>query len=336
MLPKNILLEHGSGGLLSHELVRRLFLPHFRNELLEELEDAATVSMAGRRLCMTTDCYVVKPLFFPGGDIGSLAVYGTVNDLAVAGGHPLFLSVGFILEEGLPLQDLEAVCRSMAAASGKAGVKIVTGDTKVVPRGAADGMYINTSGIGLVVISPQPGMRFIRPGDAIIVNGTVGDHGAAILQARESFGIAGEIVSDSAPLNSLIAAVVEKGGTIHCMRDATRGGLGGILAEMAEQTGLVFQLSEDLIPVKESVRALCEIVGFDPLYLANEGKLVLFCPGDEAGEILAAMRNHPYGTEAAVIGTVASGKRGRVILETALGGSREVDMPTGELVPRIC
>lgn len=336
MQSDHILLEHGSGGLLSHELVRNLFLPLFRNDHLSRLEDAATFSIGSQRLCLTTDSYVVHPLFFPGGDIGSLAVHGTVNDIAMSGGRPLFLSAGFIIEEGFPYGDLQAICRSMAAAANSAGVEIVTGDTKVVPRGAADGLFINTSGIGIIEYANPPGVASIRPGDAIIVNGPLGDHGAAILQARQSLGFKSPVVSDSAPLNGLVAAILAANPHVHCLRDATRGGLGGILAEMAEQSGLVFVLEEPRIPIGEDVRAICEILGLDPLYLANEGKMVLFCPAAEAESILAVMKNHPYGREGAVIGRVKEGKRGRLILQTAIGGSREIDLPTGELVPRIC
>lgn len=332
----HILLEHGSGGLLSHDLVRNLFLPLFRNEHLSRLEDAATFCIGSQRFCLTTDSYVVHPLFFPGGDIGSLAVHGTVNDIAMSGGRPLFLSAGFIIEEGFPYGDLQAICRSMAAAAESAGVEIVTGDTKVVPRGAADGLFINTSGIGIIEYSAPPGVACIRPGDVIIVNGPVGDHGAAILQARQSLGFKSAIISDSAPLNGLVAGILESNPHIHCMRDATRGGLGGILAEMAEQSGLVFILDEAQIPIHEDVRAICEMLGLDPLYLANEGKMVLFCPATEADSILSVMKNHSYGREGAVIGRVKEGKRGRLILQTTIGGSREIDLPTGELIPRIC
>ncbi len=336
MQSDHILLEHGSGGLLSHELVRNLFLPLFRNDHLSRLEDAATFSIGSQRLCLTTDSYVVHPLFFPGGDIGSLAVHGTVNDIAMSGGHPLFLSAGFIIEEGFPYEDLQAVCRSMAAAAKSANVEIVTGDTKVVSRGAADGLFINTSGIGVITYAPPPGVACIRPGDAIIVNGPLGDHGTAILQARQSLGFRSPIVSDSVPLNGLVADILEANPHVHCLRDATRGGLGGILAEMAEQSGLAFILEETAIPIREDVRAICEILGLDPLYLANEGKMVLFCPAAAAESILAVMKNHPYGREGMVIGRVEAGKRGRLILRTAIGGSREIDLPTGELVPRIC
>ena len=332
----HILLEHGSGGLLSHELVRDLFLPLFQNDHLSRLEDAATFCIGSQRLCLTTDSYVVHPLFFPGGDIGSLAVHGTINDIAMSGGRPLFLSAGFIIEEGFPYGDLQTICRSMAEAAASAGVKIVTGDTKVVPRGAADGLFINTSGIGIIEYSAPPEVACIRPGDVIIVNGPIGDHGAAILQARQSLGFRSPIVSDSAPLNGIVADVLESNPHVHCMRDATRGGLGGILAEMAEQSDLVFILEEACIPIREDVCAVCEILGLDPLYLANEGKMVLFCPATEADSILSLMKHHPYGREAAVIGRVKEGGRGRLILQTAIGGSREIDLPTGELVPRIC
>ncbi len=336
MQSDHILLEHGSGGILSHELVRDLFLPFFRNEHLARLEDAATFAIGNGRFCLTTDSYVVHPLFFPGGDIGSLAVHGTVNDIAMSGGRPLFLSAGFIIEEGFPCGVLQAICRSMAAAAEGAGVEIVTGDTKVVPRGAADGLFINTSGIGIIEYSSPPEVSRIQQGDAIIVNGTIGDHGAAILQARQALGFQSSIVSDSTPLNGIVAAILAANPHVHCLRDATRGGLGGILAELAEQSGLVFVLEEASLPIREDVRAICEIMGLDPLYLANEGKMALFCPAAEAEDILDVIKSHPRGREGAIIGRVKEGQRGRLILKTSLGGSREIDLPTGELVPRIC
>ena len=336
MKHERILLEHGGGGLLSNELISKMFLPFFRNEYLDRLEDGAVFEMGNTKLCMSTDSYVVKPLFFPGGDIGSLAVHGTVNDLAMCGGKPLFLSAGFILEEGFPMDDLGKIIASMSAAASRAGVQIVTGDTKVVNRGAADGLYINTSGIGLITYGQSISVRSILPGDVVIINGTIGDHGAAILAQREDLGLESDILSDSAPLNGLVEKILAASAHVHCMRDATRGGLGAILAEIAGQSGLEITLDENLLPIRDDVQGICEILGFDPLFLANEGKMAIFCSEAEADKILAIMHAHEYGREALVIGNVAGKSRGRLIMKTLIGGMREVDLPTGELVPRIC
>jgi len=331
-----ILLEHGSGGLLSNELVAGSFLPHFSNPYLERLEDSAVLTIGKQKLCFTTDSYVVSPIFFPGGNIGSLAVHGTVNDLAVCGGKPLFMSTGFILEEGFPFASLETIIASMAKAAKIAGISIVTGDTKVVPRGAADGIFINTSGIGIVEYAGTLSIKSIKAGDAVILNGTIGDHGAAIIKSRENLGMEAEVISDSAPLNGLIAEILKASPNIHCMRDATRGGLGAILAEIAKSANIQINISEQSIPVQDNVRGICEILGLDPLYLANEGKMVLFCPASDAAKVLTTMKKHKLGVNAAVIGNVAAGKQGRVVLKTSIGGERIVDLPTGELVPRIC
>ncbi len=331
-----ILLEHGSGGLLSNELISRLFLPLFRNPYLEGLADGAVFTLGQARCCLSTDSYVVKPLFFPGGDIGSLAVHGTVNDLAMCGARPLFLTAGFIIEEGFPMDDLERITRSMAEAATRSGVQIVTGDTKVVNRGAADGLFINTAGFGIIDYPASLSVGSILPGDAVIINGPIGNHGAAILTRREELRLSSEILSDSAPLNGLVARLLAATPRIHCMRDATRGGLGTILAEIAIQSGLEIAIDEERIPVRDDVRGICEILGFDPLFLANEGTAAIFCPADDAETVLAAMRDHEQGREAVVIGGVARANRGRLILKTSIGGTREVDLPTGELVPRIC
>ena len=336
MNTERILLEHGGGGLLSNELIGKTFLPFFHNAYLDRLEDGAVFQIGGTRCCFSTDSYVVKPIFFPGGDIGSLAVHGTVNDLAMCGGKPLFLSSGFIIEEGFPMRDLERIVQSMAAAAAKAGIQIVTGDTKVVNRGAADGIYVNTSGVGIIDYAAPISVQSIRDGDVVILNGLIGDHGAAILSQREDLGLASDVLSDSAPLNGLVAAILDASPQVHCMRDATRGGLGAILAEIAAQSGMEITIDEALIPVRDDVRGICEILGFDPLFLANEGKMALFCPEAEAGKVLAAMHAHEYGGQARVIGKVARKHRGRLILATLIGGKREVDLPTGELVPRIC
>ena len=331
-----ILLEHGGGGLLSNELIAGTFLPLLKNPLLERLEDGAVFEVGGVKLCFTTDSFVVQPRFFPGGDIGSLAVHGTVNDLAMCGGTPLALSAAFILEEGFSMAELERIVRSLSEAARRAGVAVVTGDTKVVPRGAADGLFINTSGIGIIRYGGELSVRSIRPGDAVLVSGPIGDHGAAILSARAELGFLSEIRSDSAPLNGLVERILAASPNIHCMRDATRGGLGAILAEIASQSGMRITIREGAIPIREGVRGICEIIGFDPLFLANEGRMALFCPEEEAGAVLETMQGHDLGREAARIGAVAEHKRGGLVLETLIGGSREVDLPTGELVPRIC
>jgi len=330
------LLEHGGGGLLSNELIAGTFLPLLKNPLLETLEDGAVFEAGGAKLCFTTDSFVVQPRFFPGGNIGSLAVHGTVNDLAMCGGTPLALSAGFILEEGFSMEELERIVRSLAEAAKKAGVAVVTGDTKVVPRGAADGLFINTSGIGIVRYGGALSVRSIRPGDAVILSGPIGEHGAAILSARSDLGLVSEVLSDSAPLNGLVERILAASPNIHCMRDATRGGLGAILAEIAGQSGMRISIREASIPIREEVQGICEIFGFDPLFLANEGRMALFCPEEDAEKVLAAMQGHDLGREACRIGTVASHQRGGLVLETVIGGSREIDLPTGELVPRIC
>lgn len=331
-----VLLEHGGGGLLSHELITAYLLPSFQNPYLELLEDSAVLPIGNQKFCFTTDSYVVSPLFFPGGNIGSLAVHGTINDLSVCGAKPLYMSCGLILEEGFPFETLQHIIKAMSEAAAQADVKIVTGDTKVVARGAADGLFINTSGIGIVEYPGELSVRNIQPGDVMIINGTIGDHGAAVIQAREKLSLTSELVSDSAPLNGLIAEILKVCPHIHCMRDATRGGLGSILAEIAKSAKIRIDLDEKNVPVQDAVRGLCEILGFDPLFLANEGKVVVFCPQHEAQAVLQAMRTHPYGKQAAVIGRVSKATEGQVILKTAIGGERMIDLPTGELVPRIC
>jgi len=331
-----ILLEHGGGGLLSNQLIAEYFLPRFHNPYLERLEDSAVLNIGSQKFCFTTDSYVVSPVFFPGGNIGSLAVHGTVNDLSVCGGVPLYMSAGFILEEGFSVASLEIIIQSMADAAAEANVKIVTGDTKVVARGAADGIFINTSGIGVVEYPGVLSVKNIQLGDVIIVNGTIGDHGAAIIQARDNLSLTADIVSDSAPLNNLIACILKASSNVHCMRDATRGGLGAILAEIAKNANVHISIDEKSIPLQENVRGVCEILGFDPLFLANEGKMILFCPKSDADQVLTVMRNHKHGKNAAIIGIVEDIGIGRVVLKTSIGGERIVDLPTGELVPRIC
>ena len=331
-----ILLEHGSGGLLMNSLIRDIFVPFLHNEYLDRMGDSAVIRIGEMRICFTTDSYVVDPIFFPGGDIGSLAVNGTVNDIAVCGGNPAFLSVGLIIEEGFPLSDLKMIISSMGKAAEIAGVKVVAGDTKVVPRGSCDKIFINTSGIGIVDYASDISAQSIEAGDTIIVSGTIGDHGAAILSTRQDLGFKSDILSDCAPLNDLVAGILKACSTIRFMRDATRGGLGAVLVEAAQQSGLTFEISEISIPVRREVRGLCEILGLDPMFIANEGKMVVVCAHEDASEVISFMQTHPLGKDASIIGSVKTGPRPRVILDTIVGGSRETDLPEGELIPRIC
>ncbi len=335
-----ILLAHGNGGQLGHELIEQVFLKHLANPALSELGDAALIDilpLPGSQLAFTTDSYVISPLFFPGGDIGKLAVCGTVNDLAVSGAEPRWLSAGFIIEEGLPIETLERVTFSMAETCRVAGVQIVTGDTKVVGRGAADGLFINTAGMGIV----PPGRRLsphrLRSGDVILVNGAVGDHGMAVMMQREGLSLRSTLESDCAPLNSLIADVLAAcPGGIRCMRDPTRGGLVSTLNEWALAAGLGIEVEEEQIPVKEQVRAACEFLGFDPLYVANEGKVVVAVAPESAEDALNALRRRPLGREAAIIGRVTEEHPRRVVLRTSFGTQRVLDMLVDEQLPRIC
>jgi hydrogenase expression/formation protein HypE len=331
-----VLLGHGSGGKLSAELLRDIFLPALANPVLSRLEDQAVLEFAGQRLAFTTDSFVVKPLFFRGGDIGSLAVHGTVNDLAMGGARPLALSAAFILEEGFSLADLRRIAESMARAAARAGVSIVTGDTKVVERGSGDGVYINTAGIGVVAAGVNLSAAYARPGDAVILSGAIGDHGAAILTEREGLELDGAIQSDSAPLNSLVDAILQVTREVRAMRDPTRGGLASTLNEIAAQSRVGIEVREEAIPVHEGVRGVCEVLGLDPLYVANEGKLVAIVPAEVADAVAAAMRLHPLGGEAAVIGRVTESHPGLVTMRTAFGTSRIVDMLAGDQLPRIC
>lgn len=334
--PERILLEHGGGGLLSHKLVTECFLPLLRNPLLERLDDGAVFPLGTQKICFSTDSYVVDPIFFPGGDIGSLAVHGTINDISVCGGHPMAMSVAFIIEEGFLLSDLKNISRSLAGAASTAGVPIVTGDTKVVAKGNADGIFITTSGIGTIDYPQELSIEQIRKDDAVIVSGPIGDHGAAILSVRRELGITSPIVSDSAPLNGLIGDILTASPHVHFMRDPTRGGLGTILAEIALQSHHVIEIAEKNVPVRPEVLGLCEMLGLDPLFLACEGRVVLFCPPAEVENILQVMRRHALGHNAAVIGTVTGKGQGRLIQHSSFGGAREIDLPIGELVPRIC
>jgi hydrogenase expression/formation protein HypE len=331
-----ILLGHGSGGRLTAQLVEQLIVPAFANPALQRLDDAAVVESDGSRIAFTTDSYVVTPIFFRGGDIGELAVNGTINDLAVSGARPLALSLAFILEEGLPLADLRRVIESARKAAARAGVPIVTGDTKVVPRGCADKLFINTSGIGAVPCDRQLGAREVRAGDAIVVSGTMGDHGVAILSQRHGLELDGELRSDTAPLHELAALALAAAPHLHAMRDPTRGGLAATLVEIASRQSLGIDVDERAIPISDGVRGACEILGLDPLLVANEGKLVAFVPAAEADALVAALRTHPLGRAAARIGRVTEANAGLVTVATAIGGERLLELPFAELLPRIC
>ena len=340
MSQSSITLAHGSGGRAMHELVDQLIRQVFSNPLLDQGEDQARIPLAelnalGNRLAFTTDSYVVTPLEFPGGNIGTLAVNGTVNDLAVGGATPLYLSCGFILEEGLALETFKRILTAMRSAADAAGVAIVTGDTKVVQRGGADQLFINTAGVGVIAEGFNPTAGSAQVGDVVIVNGYLGDHGAAILNARGDLALDADIASDCAPLNRLVAAMFAACPAIHCLRDATRGGLATVLNEFAERSQVNIVLDEAQLPIRQPVRGMCEILGLDPLYLANEGKLVAVVPASAAEAVLTAMRYIPEGQDACVVGQVTAGK-GHVILQTGFGGERIVDMLPGEQLPRIC
>ncbi len=333
---ESVLLGHGSGGKLSAELIHEIFLPTFDNPALALLNDQAMVSVNGIRLAFTTDSFVVKPLFFPGGDIGSLAVHGTVNDLAMGGATPLFLSAAFILEEGLPLDTLRQISASLQEAARACGVAVVTGDTKVVEKGSGDGLFINTSGIGVVHHDLALSAGNARPGDKVLVSGPLGDHGIAILAQREGLALETAIQSDSAPLHNLVAALLATGASFRCFRDPTRGGLASTLNEIAAQSQVGIELQEHRVPVREQVRGACELLGLDPLYVANEGKLVAIVKAEDAETALGALREHPLGREAEIIGTVINGPAGRVTVRTTLGTARMLDMLSGDQLPRIC
>jgi len=334
-LKDKILLAHGSGGKLAHELVEKSLVKALANPLLAKLDDSAVFDFSGR-LAFTTDSYVVSPIFFPGGDIGKLAVCGTVNDLAMSGAKPLYLSLSFIIEEGLLQSELKKVVDSVQKAAKEAGVDIVTGDTKVVHRGSADKLFINTAGVGIIAEGINISGSNAKPGDKVILSGTIGDHGIAVVSRREGLSFVTNLESDCAPLGGLVADMVKASPNIHCLRDPTRGGLATSLNELAKQSGVSIRIEEEKIPVREEVMAACEMLGFDPLYVANEGKLVAIVPPNDADKVLKAMRKNGYGKSAAVIGEVGSDKPGRVVMETALGASRIVDMLTGDLLPRIC
>jgi len=332
-----IVMGHGGGGKLGNELVEHLFLPAFRNAELENLGDAAVLELAGGKLAMSTDSYVVQPLFFPGGSIGELAVNGTVNDLAVSGAEPRFLSASFILEEGFPLAQLAAIVEDMAKAAAVAGVKIVTGDTKVVERGHGDGCYINTAGVGLMRPGIHVGPRRAQAGDAILVSGTIGDHGMAIMSVREGLEFESQIRSDCAALNGMITEVLEAAGTaVHAMRDPTRGGLASTLNEIALASGVGVEIDESSLPVRAEVQSACELLGLDPVYVANEGKAVFFVAAEAAEQVLAVLRAHPLGREAARIGRVTAKHPRMLVARTAMGANRVIPTQIGEQLPRIC
>jgi hydrogenase expression/formation protein HypE len=331
-----ILLGHGSGGRLSHQLLDDLIVPMLSGFGPREQNDAAVLNHLGGRLAFTTDSYVVDPIFFPGGNIGDLAIHGTVNDLAMSGARPLAISVGLILEEGLPIADLRTILQSMRAAAEGAGVAIVTGDTKVVPRGKADKIFINTAGIGVFEHDLEISGSGARPGDKILINGPIGDHGLAVLIGREGLELDADIISDSAPLHELVANLLKAGGAaVHVLRDPTRGGVATTLKEIAAQSQVDLTLEESAIPVRDAVRGACAILGLDPLFVANEGKLLAVVAPEAAEQLLAVLQRHPLGKEAAIIGEVVDGN-GRVTMRTAIGGRRAVEMLAGDQLPRIC
>jgi hydrogenase expression/formation protein HypE len=331
-----VTLAHGSGGKATQALVEGLFLEELGNPLLNRLGDAALVELNGSRLAFTTDSYVVKPVFFPGGDIGELAVNGTVNDLAVSGAEPLALSAGFVLEEGFAVAELRRIAASMARAAEAVGVSVVAGDTKVVERGKADGLYLNTAGLGVLPEGVELGPERARPGDRVLVSGTLGDHGMAVMIARGDLALEVDLMSDTAPVHELTAALLELGEAVHWLRDPTRGGLATALNELAQQAGVAVALDEAALPLRPGVVGACEILGIDPLYVANEGKLVAIVAAEAAGGALATLRAHPLGAEAALVGEVRTEPEGLVLLDTSFGGTRIVDMLVGDPLPRIC
>lgn len=336
MKTDRILLDHGSGGKISHSLTLDIMLPAFDNPMLSKLNDGAILNIGGKKLAFSTDTYVVDPIFFPGGNIGELAIYGTVNDIAMCGGIPMYLSAGLVIEEGFLISDLEKIIKSMGAAAEKAGIKVVTGDTKVVPKGAADKIFINTSGIGLIPDNIDVGSDKALPGDKIILSGTIADHGITVLTQREGMTFTSSIKSDTAPLNGMVERIFNSSRDVHVLRDPTRGGVGTSLNEIAEKSNCGIKIYENKIPVKNEVKGICELLGFDPLYIANEGKLIAFVASKDAEKVLSAIREDEFGKDASIIGEVVSGHPGKVFLETGIGGTRMVDMLTGDQLPRIC
>lgn len=333
---RRVTLAHGAGGRTSRRLIQELILKHFDHPTLRRLEDSAVLKVKGQRLAFTTDSYVVQPLFFPGGDIGKLAITGTVNDLLCVGAQPLCLSLALIVEEGFPLEDLDRVLTSAAGEAKGVGVDVLCGDTKVVERGKGDGLFVNTSGVGVVPAGVEISPQRIQVGDAVLVTGTMGDHGITVLSQREGFAFASRLSSDCASLVSLVQSILKPTLQPRCLRDPTRGGLGTILAEIALDRQVGIRIKEDRIPVRDEVRGACELLGLDPLYVANEGKMVLFADWEKAEEILAILQENPLGKRSAIIGRVVDEHPGMAVLETKIGGSRIIDLPTGELLPRIC
>jgi hydrogenase expression/formation protein HypE len=330
-----ILLAHGSGGKLAHDLVEKSFVRALTNPLLDKLDDSAVFDLSGK-LAFTTDSYVVSPIFFPGGDIGKLAVCGTINDLATSGAKPLYLSLSFIIEEGLLVSELEQIVESVQKAVEEAAVKIVTGDTKVVTKGSADRLFINTAGVGVIPEGISISGTNAKSGDKVLLSGAIGDHGIAVISQREGLSFATKLKSDCAPLGGLVADMLKVSSNIHALRDPTRGGLATSLNELARQSKASIRIEEEKIPVREEVLAACEMLGFDPLYVANEGKMIAIVSPEDAEKVLAAMRKSKYGKDAAIIGEVMADNPGRVTMRTVLGSSRIVDMLTGDLLPRIC
>ncbi len=333
---KRITMAHGAGGQMSRSLIQELILKHFGHPTLRRLEDSALFAIQAGEMAFTTDSFVIQPLFFPGGDVGKLAVAGTVNDLLCLGAQPLYLSLALIIEEGFSLRELDSILASASGEAKGAGVAVLCGDTKVVERGKGDGLFVNTSGVGRVPNGLKISPDRIQVGDAIVINGYIGDHGIAVLSQREGFLFSSQLKSDCASLTGLVQKALEQGLPIHCMRDPTRGGLGTILAEIAKQRLLGIQVEEKSIPLRPEVRGACELLGLDPLYVANEGKMVFFVPQERAGELLTILKKDPLGKKAAVIGRVVAEHPGLAVLKTRIGGSRIVDLPTGELLPRIC
>lgn len=336
MKTDKILLDHGSGGKVSHHLISDILLPMFDNPILSQLDDGAVLDIQGRRLAFSTDTFTVDPIFFPGGNIGDLAVNGTVNDIAMCGAAPLYFSVGLIIEEGFLMADLEKILKSMKAAAEIAGVRVVTGDTKVVPKGAADKIFINTSGIGIIPHIAEIGSSRACAGDKIILSGAIAEHGISVLAQRENMNFETSVISDTAPLNHMVRKILLRTRDVHAMRDPTRGGVGTSLNEIAEKSNVGVRIYEDRIPVKQEVAGICELLGFDPLYIANEGKMIAFVKGDEAEKVLSAMKTDRFGKDACIIGEVVADHPGKVVMETRIRGTRIVDMLTGEQLPRIC
>jgi hydrogenase expression/formation protein HypE len=330
------LLAHGGGGSVTRELIDKLFLARLENPLLKPLDDSAVLVMGGKRHAFTTDSYVVKPYIFPGGDIGKLAVCGTINDLAVMGARPLWMSLSFILEEGLLIADLQRIVESIGATVAEAGVQIVTGDTKVVECGKCEGLYVNTAGLGEIVTTNSLGASNVKPGDTVIINGPIGEHGVAVMSRREGIAFQTDVVSDCASLWSIVKAILDTEVEIHAMRDPTRGGVAAAVCDIARASNVGIRLREDALPIGREVRGACDLLGFDPLTIANEGKVLVFCRAVDTASVLAAMRENPLGKHACVIGEVSEQPPGTVTLRTTIGGERIIDMPTGEDLPRIC